>query len=132
MSRWMMLDIQPIIHVSSSPLHLHLFHSILLQFTDDYFNDNLQSTIGVDFKVKGNLIHSTVWVAWENVNLIHPMSLYLGEGDGGCWCWARCQESQGHNLGYRLVGGLVTNGGDVMMMMMMIDEDKDDLYLHPS
>lgn len=26
--------------------------SILLQFTDDYFNDNLQSTIGVDFKVK--------------------------------------------------------------------------------
>lgn len=26
--------------------------SILLQFTDGYFNDNLQSTIGVDFKVK--------------------------------------------------------------------------------
>ena len=26
--------------------------SILLQFTDSYFNDNLQSTIGVDFKVK--------------------------------------------------------------------------------
>jgi Ras-related protein Rab-18 len=28
------------------------FYSILLQFTDGYFNDNLQSTIGVDFKVK--------------------------------------------------------------------------------
>lgn len=28
------------------------FCSILLQFTDGYFNDNLQSTIGVDFKVK--------------------------------------------------------------------------------
>ena len=27
-------------------------HSILLQFTDGYFNDNLQSTIGVDFKIK--------------------------------------------------------------------------------
>ena len=26
--------------------------SILLQFTDGYFNDNLQSTIGVDFKIK--------------------------------------------------------------------------------
>eukprot|EP01039_Chlorochromonas_danica_P006059 gene6059-6673_t len=26
--------------------------SILLQFTDGYFNENLQSTIGVDFKVK--------------------------------------------------------------------------------
>jgi Ras-related protein Rab-18 len=26
--------------------------SILVQFTDGYFNDNLQSTIGVDFKVK--------------------------------------------------------------------------------
>ena len=26
--------------------------SILLQFTDDHFDDNLTSTIGVDFKVK--------------------------------------------------------------------------------
>merc|ERR1711916_92179 len=26
--------------------------SILLQFTDGYFNDNLQSTWGVDFKIK--------------------------------------------------------------------------------
>jgi hypothetical protein len=26
--------------------------SILQQFTDGFFNDNLQSTIGVDFKVK--------------------------------------------------------------------------------
>jgi GTPase SAR1 family protein len=26
--------------------------SILLQFTDGYFNDSLQSTIGVDFKIK--------------------------------------------------------------------------------
>jgi len=27
-------------------------YSILLQFTDGYFNEKLQSTIGVDFKVK--------------------------------------------------------------------------------
>jgi Ras-related protein Rab-18 len=32
--------------------NIPIYCSILLQFTDGYFNDNLQSTIGVDFKVK--------------------------------------------------------------------------------
>ena len=31
---------------------LIISYSILLQFTDGYFNEKLQSTIGVDFKVK--------------------------------------------------------------------------------
>ncbi|KAF1321076.1 Rab18 family gtpase, partial [Globisporangium splendens] len=40
--------------------------SMLLRFTDDTFDDNLQSTIGVDFKVKmmqvdGKRIKMTIW-----------------------------------------------------------------------
>ncbi|KAJ0409113.1 hypothetical protein P43SY_002247 [Pythium insidiosum] len=40
--------------------------SMLLRFTDDTFDDNLQSTIGVDFKVKmmqvdGKKIKMTIW-----------------------------------------------------------------------
>lgn len=40
--------------------------SILLQFTDGYFNNNLQSTIGVDFKVKvmdvaNKRVKVTIW-----------------------------------------------------------------------
>ena len=35
-----------------APYFFSLPGSILLQFTDGYFNDNLQSTIGVDFKIK--------------------------------------------------------------------------------
>ncbi|RHY89378.1 hypothetical protein DYB35_001844 [Aphanomyces astaci] len=44
----------------------HSFHSMLLRFTEDTFDDHLQSTIGVDFKVKmitvdGKRIKMTIW-----------------------------------------------------------------------
>lgn len=32
--------------------HFHHQSSMLLRFTDDSFDDHIQSTIGVDFKVK--------------------------------------------------------------------------------
>ena len=41
-----------VLYPFSHPFFFSLLCSILLQFTDGYFNDNLQSTIGVDFKVK--------------------------------------------------------------------------------
>lgn len=45
---------------------MFVYRSMLLRFTDDTFDDNLQSTIGVDFKVKmmqvdGKRIKMTIW-----------------------------------------------------------------------
>jgi len=31
---------------------IQFLYSVLIQFTDGYFNETMQSTIGVDFKVK--------------------------------------------------------------------------------
>jgi Ras-related protein Rab-18 len=58
--------------------------SILLQFTDGYFNENLQSTIGVDFKVKvmevaspdGKLKRVKVTI-WDTGILLHQFDVVV-------------------------------------------------------
>jgi hypothetical protein len=58
-------------------------YSILLQFTDGYFNEKLQSTIGVDFKVKimnvtgsdGSLKKVKITI-WDTGTYIHTYIIY--------------------------------------------------------
>lgn len=43
------------------------FHSILLRFTEDEFNENMQNTVGMDYKTKqmsidGNVVKLAIWV----------------------------------------------------------------------
>ena len=54
------------INANTCRLSLDISLSILLRFCDDTFNESLQSTIGVDFKVKmldveGKRVKVTIW-----------------------------------------------------------------------
>ncbi len=79
--------------------------SILLQFTDGYFNDNLQSTIGM-------LYYMQHW----RIILLPPLIIFFlltlnvaalfcrrglqSEGNGRNWTRRPAKESEGDDLGY--------------------------------
>jgi GTPase SAR1 family protein len=69
--------------------------SILLQFTDGYFNDNLQSTIGVHSFASSTsfFVITPGWVCCR--------CRFQGEGYGCHWSRRPAEAGEGDNLGHR-------------------------------